>query len=550
MKITSLVCLFLCLFVFSCNTAQKKKNSSVKDTLEIKEKVSQTSDIVKTETKQHEKAKPQQPTLPDTVSANTEEDDLIVPSVPDTFTIACKDTFYVRIDNSYKTMTQLEDTIFIQNEYLQNRGLNNSFYFQDSTYYYFEEGTYYVGSWHELSANHLVLDGIGRVNIFCENFSSNVFWVTGDHIRFNNIHFKHFKPDHLSKSQCTGHVLTFHDAHNIIVENCDINGCGVTGLNDLELNSNIIVRNNYIHNNSLAAWISHQKIYQEEILNHPIFHFSNNTMTNNGHQRIIDKDDWRDQQMSNKEAARFKFPEFELKVLNLFQDFWQIMNGNKVYYEYDPESGRMFEVAMPENSERGYDDYLISIKAHGDTLELSLSDYFYEDDLTFIITPERKDSCTYHLSMAYLSFIQEYEYDKNVPVEELSLRHTKWIQTINEQTPFVALKNTDENTFQFKFNKASLAKAYGEDNAATIPADYNSVNWHYSSLEKNRIKTKYNFKDSQIIFRSEYGLMTHYLKNGNAFSYTPDAYLFRIDRIKSGEALKSYYIKMNMYEDF
>jgi hypothetical protein len=87
-----------------------------------------------------------------------------------------------------------------------------------------------------------------------------------------------------------GRVIMFDNAHYCIIDGCDLNGCGLAGLHDNLGNSDILVRNCYIHNNSLGAYTDIDgNVWQDAIDHHPVFKFENNKISNNGPDRVPEK---------------------------------------------------------------------------------------------------------------------------------------------------------------------------------------------------------------------------------------------------------------------
>jgi len=155
-----------------------------------------------------------------------------------------------------------------------------------------DDGTYYDERIF-VRAEYVVIEGTGKgVNLFCTEFGENVMVIQGNNIHVKNIHMKHMKPGYPESLSCTGHVIMFDNARNIIIENCNLNGCGLSGLHDNGGNSNILVKNCYIHNNSIGAYTNgYGNIWLNEINKHPIFSFENNRIENNGPNRIKESSD-------------------------------------------------------------------------------------------------------------------------------------------------------------------------------------------------------------------------------------------------------------------
>lgn len=154
-----------------------------------------------------------------------------------------------------------------------------------------DEGTYFSGSDLWVSGENIIIEGEGEVNIFATELYSNVMWVMADNVHLKNLRMKHSKPGEPYDQNCSGRVLAFDNANNITVENCDLNGCGLAGLHDNLGNSNILVKDCYIHNNSEGAYTDIDGgVWQAAIDDHPVFTFENNRIENNGPDRIPEED--------------------------------------------------------------------------------------------------------------------------------------------------------------------------------------------------------------------------------------------------------------------
>jgi len=158
-------------------------------------------------------------------------------------------------------------------------------------YVIIDEGTYYSETELFINGKSVIIKGKGKVNIYSKKLYTNVMWISGDNIIVKNLHMKHYKPGGFGEQNCTGRVIAFDGASNITIENCDLNGCGLAGLHDNMGNSNILVKNNYIHNNSEGAYTDIDGgVWQEAIDDHPVFKFENNRIENNGPNRVKEDD--------------------------------------------------------------------------------------------------------------------------------------------------------------------------------------------------------------------------------------------------------------------
>lgn len=144
-----------------------------------------------------------------------------------------------------------------------------------------------AGYW--LQGNHVILEGNGASEIQCRKYYENVLWLNGSDITVRNLKLRHFKPGTIDSQNCSGRVIGLDNCTNVLIEHCDINGCGLAGIHDNLGNSDILVRNNYIHNNSYAAFTNIEgSFWMEETNEIPGFTFVNNRIENNGPDRVFE----------------------------------------------------------------------------------------------------------------------------------------------------------------------------------------------------------------------------------------------------------------------
>ena len=112
------------------------------------------------------------------------------------------------------------------------------------------EGTYNIKEALRVRKSNISIEGKGRVEIISSDWFGAVLMIENvSDVRLSNLHLRHSNPpDPLT---CSGGVLLCSNSKNITIENCDINGSGVIGI-DLRESKNVIVKDNYIHNNSIA----------------------------------------------------------------------------------------------------------------------------------------------------------------------------------------------------------------------------------------------------------------------------------------------------------
>jgi hypothetical protein len=160
-------------------------------------------------------------------------------------------------------------------------------FFEDNQYKFnvhlmVDAGDYYAEEiW--VRGEHITIEGVGKVNLYCTQENQNVMWVTGSHITIRNLRMKHQAPGSIEYNNCTGRVLAFDGAHFVTVEKCNLNGCGLSGLHDNLGNSDILIRKNFIHHNSVGAYTDIDgHVWFKEVDDHPVFTFVHNRMVNNG----------------------------------------------------------------------------------------------------------------------------------------------------------------------------------------------------------------------------------------------------------------------------
>lgn len=157
-----------------------------------------------------------------------------------------------------------------------NPGISN-------VYILVEEGSYYADGSIWINGSNIVIEAVGNVHLYSNLLYSSVMELGGSNILIKNFHMMHKKPGDSESQNCSGRVIMFDNAHNCIIDNCDLNGCGLAGLHDNLGNSDILIRNCYIHNNSLGAYTNIDGgVWQEAVDDHPVFTFENNRIENNG----------------------------------------------------------------------------------------------------------------------------------------------------------------------------------------------------------------------------------------------------------------------------
>ena len=166
----------------------------------------------------------------------------------------------------------------------ESRKTNIHIYLDDTTYYH--EGAIWI------RGRNLIIEGGANTKLFSESEKENVMWIIGTvNARLKNLQMKHKAQGALEEfGNCSGRVLGFDGAYDIVVENCDLNGSGLAGLHDNFGNKNILIKDSNIHNCSVGAYTDMEGNVWQEPTEHEVFIFENTRMYNNGYDRVLEQD--------------------------------------------------------------------------------------------------------------------------------------------------------------------------------------------------------------------------------------------------------------------
>ncbi len=278
------------------------------------------------------------------------------------------DTIHIGSDQAYPS---LEDYFASEGE-------------KANVYLVVHEGTYYCNQL-TINGEYLFIEGRGQVNLYCKELYENVMWITGTNIHVKNIHMKHFVPGTMEGQNCSGRVIGFDGAHNVTIEKCDLNGCGLAGLHDNLGNSNILIKNNYIHNNSVGAYTNIDgEIWQEEIDDHPVFYFKNNRIVNNGPDRSPESDGSTDYVISCPSAYEAELVQY---IEGLREEWKEVPNpllvryrgyeiGDYVHILFEDENGKIYDFGSGNNDfgelQSFFDDYNFVYDPEGEDPQYTL----------------------------------------------------------------------------------------------------------------------------------------------------------------------------------
>jgi hypothetical protein len=98
----------------------------------------------------------------------------------------------------------------------------------------------------------LTLKGDGRAQVLVKDVNSFVLQVRdSESIRVENLHLRHLKP--LKEYACHGDVIEVRNARKVVIDNCDLDGCGAVGVAAWN-SSELTVRHCHIRRNSFNAF--------------------------------------------------------------------------------------------------------------------------------------------------------------------------------------------------------------------------------------------------------------------------------------------------------
>ncbi|MFH0865118.1 MAG: right-handed parallel beta-helix repeat-containing protein [Bacteroidota bacterium] len=144
-------------------------------------------------------------------------------------------------------------------------------------------GKYEISEQLWIVKDSFTVKGKGKVEILCTDMKWNVIWIGGNHITIKKIYARHIKPEFYA--ECMGSVIYVDMGENTHIENCDLNGCGRVGVN-ISGGLNIILKNNYIHDNTeCAVRILGNNYYSATDEFPDVVRFINNIFNNNGEGR-------------------------------------------------------------------------------------------------------------------------------------------------------------------------------------------------------------------------------------------------------------------------
>jgi parallel beta-helix repeat protein len=129
----------------------------------------------------------------------------------------------------------------------------------------------------------LTVKGKGDVRLICSNMEDNVFWIINSkNITVRGVRAKHANPT--EDERCYGNVFGIDCSDDIIIEDCEIHGCGAIGVY-IYISEDITLRNNYIHDNTIWAYQFDGVGFLKETSTIASLFLEGNTIENNGRRK-------------------------------------------------------------------------------------------------------------------------------------------------------------------------------------------------------------------------------------------------------------------------
>ncbi|MCP4439840.1 MAG: hypothetical protein GY810_12925 [Aureispira sp.] len=146
---------------------------------------------------------------------------------------------------------------------------------------------------YEIEANNVHIIGQGLTEIVTLDPFEHVLIAHSQRLTLSNLHLRH--EGQRLDYKCTEGVLRIENCKDCLIERCDINGCGIIGIQfgyfRKEHQRKIRVQNCHIHNNSNAAFginyrdLEEHQIQAKELEKKYGIYLQNNTIENNGKYR-------------------------------------------------------------------------------------------------------------------------------------------------------------------------------------------------------------------------------------------------------------------------
>ena len=155
--------------------------------------------------------------------------------------------------------------------YMLEKGLKET---EREGIYEFEEAIYIS------EKKNIIVEGKGDVQLLCNNMDDNVFWIVSSRdVIVRNVRTRHTDPT--EDERCYGNVFGIDSSDDIIIEDCEIDGCGAIGVY-ICVSDNVTLKNNHIHDNTIWAFQFDGVGFLEEVHTIAGLFLEGNLIENNG----------------------------------------------------------------------------------------------------------------------------------------------------------------------------------------------------------------------------------------------------------------------------
>lgn len=243
--------------------------------------------------------------------------------------------------------------------------------------------------------------------------------------------------------------------------------------------------------------------------------------------------------------TRLRFKNFTL-VIHDFKGYEIIGNyWERAYYGQFGGGSHLNEGVFNENEyeDGDYKETLIVLK---DTIHLSESLFDNRINNTLFQIIPNNSQYSFKVSYRYLSLLNESIDYRNYTSEELKNYPYADLIQIKEQTPFITLKDSAQYFFRALPHSPDMVEVIVVD-GKVVPKKRNTqeqLDWEQNQVsnELDRIKKKYDLRDTLVVIPGEYYTVLTLTKDNKLFSYMYDSFLFQIECYKNNKLIEKKYV--------
>ncbi len=243
--------------------------------------------------------------------------------------------------------------------------------------------------------------------------------------------------------------------------------------------------------------------------------------------------------------TRLRFKNFTLVIHNFIgyeinENFGERTYGGQFGGSAD------FKQAILNDDEYYNGDYKETLIVLKDTIELSesLFDNRINNTLFQIIPNNSQDR--FKVSYRYLCSLNESIDYRNYTSEELKNFSYDDLIQIKEQTPLFTLKDSAQYFFRALPHSPDMVEVMVVDDTVVAKKSntQEELDWeqYQFSKELDRIKKKYNLRDTLVVIPGEYYTVLTLTKDNKLFGYGYESFLFQIECFNNKKLIEKKYI--------